>query len=179
MWSCLGTFSLISGYLIGGKYNCNTIKDALFFYKKRVIRFFPLFFLSAILLCFIGFNTLNQTVIALLGLSPFISPRPFTLWYISMIMIFYLLSPIVLRGKRLYRCLLLFIGIVILSRFIDVDLRFIFNLFLYLVGICLPYYSSKILLCQNVVNKGFKMRVWGGNIRYCKHVLYYNDVLYT
>ena len=36
MCSCLGTFSLISGYLLGQKYECKSLKNAFFFYKKRI-----------------------------------------------------------------------------------------------------------------------------------------------
>jgi peptidoglycan/LPS O-acetylase OafA/YrhL len=136
MWSCLGTFSLISGYLIGRKYNCETWGDVMFFYKKRVVRFYPLFFLSAILLYSIGFNNLEQTINSLLGLAPFLKPRPLTLWYISMIMVFYFITPFVLRGVRVKRSLFLIVGFVVLSRFIDIDYRFIFNLFFYFIGIC-------------------------------------------
>ena len=145
MWSCLGTFSLISGYLIGRKYNCETWKDVLFFYKKRVVRFYPLFFLSAVLLYAIGFNNLSQTVISLLGLAPFMEPRPLTLWYISMIMVLYFISPFVLNGERVKRSIVLFIGFVAVSHFITIDFRFIFNLFFYLTGLCTSCLYSKIL----------------------------------
>ena len=138
MWSCLGTFSLISGYLLGMKYECNNFRDVLFFYKKRIIRFYPLFILSAILLLLIGFNDLSQTAYALTGLAPFVSHAPKTLWYISMIMIFYLISPIVLtsRVKRVIFSIAILLFFCLLSRIIRVDLRFLYNLMLYLFGIC-------------------------------------------
>lgn len=138
MWSCLGAFSLISGYLIGKKYNCNTFKDALVFYKRRVVRFYPLFFFASICLLIIGFNDPLQTFYALVGMAPFVSHKPLTLWYISMIMLFYLVSPIVLaqHGRRRFvRCMLVFSIFVICRLFIYIDLRFLFNLLVYLVGI--------------------------------------------
>lgn len=150
MWSCLGTFSLISGYLIGRKYNCETWKDVLFFYKKRVVRFYPLFFLSAVLLYTIGFNNLGQTINSLLGLAPFLKPRPLTLWYISMIMVFYFISPFVLNAERVKRSMLLFIGFVVLSHFIAIDYRFIFNLFFYLTGLCTSCLYTKFYNKNNI-----------------------------
>lgn len=144
-WSCLGAFSLISGYLIGKKYNCDTFKDALEFYKRRLVRFYPLFFIASISLLVIGFNDLMQTFYALVGMAPFVSHKPLTLWYISMIMLFYLVSPIVLiqpAKRRLVRCMLVLLTVVVCRLFIYVDLRFFFNLLFYLIGIsaaCIPF----------------------------------------
>lgn len=160
MCSCLGTFSLISGYLIGLKYTANSAKEILYFYKKRVIRFYPLFLLSAILLYIIGFNDFNQTLNALLGLSPFLIPRPYTLWYISMIMTFYLITPIVLRKNKSIMSLVIIMAIVILSRFIKLDGRYIFNLFLYLIGLNIGHLQrtniikiNRKVLLKNVFTK--------------------------
>lgn len=144
-WSCLGAFSLISGYLIGKKYNCNTFKDALVFYKRRLVRFYPLFFIASIALLIIGFNDPLQTFYALVGMAPFVSHKPLTLWYISMIMLFYLVSPIITvqpAKRRLVRCMLVFLTVIVCRFFIYVDLRFLFNLLFYLVGIsaaCIPF----------------------------------------
>lgn len=147
-WSCLGAFSLISGYLIGKKYNCDTFKDALEFYKRRLVRFYPLFFIASISLLVIGFNDLMQTFYALVGMAPFVSHKPLTLWYISMIMLFYLVSPIVLiqpAKRRLVRCMLVLLTVVVCRLFIYMDLRFLFNLLFYLVGIsaaCIPFHKA-------------------------------------
>ena len=158
MWSCLGTFSLISGYLIGRKYNCKSWEDVRFFYKKRVARFYPLFFLSAVLLYSIGFNNLWQTINSLLGLAPFLKPRPLTLWYISMIMVFYFISPIVLNGERVKRSMTIFMGFVVLSHFVTIDFRFIFNLFFYLTGLCI----SSLCTIVSYINKKVSLMAGGG-----------------
>ncbi len=170
MCSCLGTFSLISGYLIGTKYICNTIKDILFFYKKRIVRFYPLFFISSILLYMISFNDLQQTVNGLFGLSAFEKKGTLTLWYISMIMVFYLISPILLKNKkeRIIRSFLVFIGFCVLSQVIFIDKRFIFNLFLYLSGICLSLCNIN---CFKTFKKSLIIRsksfwLWGGVLLY-------------
>lgn len=157
MWSCLGTFSLISGYLLGMKYECKHFRDALFFYKKRIIRFYPLFILSAILLLLIGFNDLTQTVYALTGMAPFVAHTPKTLWYISMIMIFYLISPIVLtsRIKRLIFSVVILLFFCLLSRIIRVDLRFLYNLMLYLLGISVASFKFEGM-------KGYRFLKWVG-----------------
>ena len=61
-WSCLGTFSLISGYLLAKKYSCNNLKDVRYFWKKRLLRFYPFFIISTICLCFIGLNKILNKV---------------------------------------------------------------------------------------------------------------------
>lgn len=147
-WTCLGTFSMISGFLIGRKYCVHSFSDVRQFYKKRLVRFYPLFFLSAICLLLIGFNNSCQTVNALTGISPFVRNsmcRPLTLWYISMIMVFYLISPVVLLVSRKWPRIL--ISILIISFFVGissviyVDKRFIFNLLLFLFGSCMALYN--------------------------------------
>lgn len=148
MWSCLGTFSLLSGYLLAKKYCCNTLKDVALFYKKRLLRFYPLFILATICLYLIGFNDIKQSIYGILGLAPFLTHAPSTLWYISMIMLFYLVCPIVLtrdNKKRIIRSILIFLAIVVLSRFIYVDSRFIYNLFAFLVGVCYVNYEDRVL----------------------------------
>ena len=101
--STLGVFSLISGYFIGIKYGFKDRTEVLQFYKKRLVRFFPLFFIAALLLWLIGFNTLGQTICALMGVGCLVPENlyPQTLWYISMLMIFYLITPTLVRGAEL------------------------------------------------------------------------------
>lgn len=163
MWSCLGTFSLISGYLIGSKYHIESIHDVLIFYKKRIIRFYPLFVISSILLLVIGFNDIERTFYALSGLSPFVSHPPHTLWYISMIMFFYFLSPIILinRGKRIVLCLLSYSFILLFTFFITIDLRFLYNLFFYESGL---YISSLSKLSKTKKLKMQRFLIFGGGI---------------
>lgn len=156
MWSCLGVFSLISGYLLGLKYECKSFHDVLYFYKKRIVRFYPLFVLSALCLLFIGFNDLSQTLYSLLGLAPFVSHRPKTLWYISMIMIFYLISPVVLtsRKKRIIFSITILTFFCVLSRLINVDLRFLYNLMLYLFGVCVASFNFDLIKKSPYLRRG-------------------------
>lgn len=179
MCSCLGTFSLLSGILLGGKYSCGTIKDVVFFYKKRLLRFYPLFLLATICLYLIGFNNFKTSINALLGLAPFVSPRAYTLWYISMIMIFYLLSPLVLTNnnkQRIIRCVLLFIFWCLLYWLIEfhsisIDFRFIFNLLCFLFGVCIVRYKKKIF--DSSIFKRYKTILY-----YCTITLYLILLLY-
>ncbi len=139
--SCLGLFTFISGYLLGKKYlfgeqeNCSM----WLFYKKRILRIIPLYYLSLLALWLIGFNEGRPTISGLLCISPFVWTRPRTLWYIPVILCCYLITPLVSRSGIAWRIysslcvLLLLIGLVFIIP--SIDHRLLFNMFFYLVGI--------------------------------------------
>ena len=138
--SCLGLFTFISGYLLGRKYlfgkQGNT--DVWIFYKKRLLRIYPLFFVSSIMLWIIGFNDMEATINGLLGISPFVHPSPRTLWYIPVILWCYLITPLISRHSMKWRiytsvCLLIILCVARML-FASVDSRLIFNMFFYLIG---------------------------------------------
>lgn len=158
-YSCLGLFTFMSGFLLGGKYK---FTGSLFnsqvkkFYLKRILRFYPLFFIATIALWLIDFNSLKASLMGLIGAAPFVRESPKTLWYISMLMIFYLITPIINRKSLKYKIILsaLFIGVFGLLKILsvlDVDTRFIYNLCFYCLGIILGSeirivkYSNKIM----------------------------------
>ena len=149
-YSCLGLFTFASGYLIGTKYSFGKDSNTKIwpFYKKRVLRIIPLFLLSALVLWLIGFNSAKATLNGVLCISPFIKPRPQTLWYIPVILWCYLITPLVSR-KNFTRRLIsgggLLLTVWLISNFIHpIDWRFQFNLLIYLVGlVSAPYLNWK------------------------------------
>ena len=99
--SSLGTFTFLSSFLITGRYNFNDKSNILYYYKKRVIRIYPLFFVTSIVLFLMGFNDFPRTIKGLFGISPLWGPHPRTMWYIAMLLLFYLVTPLLARGKLL------------------------------------------------------------------------------
>ena len=97
----LATFTFLSGYFLGGgKIFC--LKDALLFYKQRIKRFYLLFFISCLSIyvaCAIfhqeGIVSVRQLLFTLTGINCFIGDMPPTIWYFSMLIIFYLITPVV------------------------------------------------------------------------------------
>ena len=88
--SVLATFTLFSGFFLGQK-----AITAHEFYKKRLLRFYPLFFLACLLM-FIGgggIKSFLQFLMSITGLSVFWLPQPPTLWYMAMLMVFYVITP--------------------------------------------------------------------------------------
>lgn len=111
--TCLGLFTFISGFLLGKKYIFGEHRNTniLVFYEKRILRVIPLFFLASIALFLISFNSARSTINGVLCLSPFIKPRPQTLWYIPVILLCYAVTPIISRDtlkKRIKNCLIVY-----------------------------------------------------------------------
>ena len=96
----LGLFMFISGNLLGKK-KLETGGEIKAFYKSRFLRFYILYTLSAVIMFWIGkINNLSQLVTTLTATSTFILPQPLTLWFMSMLTIFYLLTPLIKRDVK-------------------------------------------------------------------------------
>ena len=138
--ACLGLFTFVSGYLLGKKYvfGKHGTCSIWTFYKKRVLRIIPLFLLSLFVLWLIDFNDTLSSINGILCISPFVKPRPMTLWYIPVILLCYLITPLISRNSLRWRICssLLIVGcLALLERMISsVDKRLMFNMLFYLGG---------------------------------------------
>lgn len=146
--SVLAVFTFMSGYFLK-KYNIGSIKDACAFYRKRLLRFFPLFFLSSLSLyvasSFVGdpwYPSIGNFIVSLLGFSSFTAFQPSTVWYLSMLMLFYWITPVVLSakgtGNRFAVAALIYAAISAISFCTEVDWRLMVQMPFYLLGLCLP-----------------------------------------
>ena len=139
--ACLGLFTFSSGYLLGSKYSFGNQSHVKVweFYKKRILRIFPLFFLSAVVLWLIDINGTRQTLNGLLCISSFVTPRPKTLWYIPVILLCYAITPIISRGtlkSRIRNSVIVYALLLGINRLIPTtDIRLLFNVFFYMVGV--------------------------------------------
>lgn len=91
----LGLFVLISGHLIG-RAGIRGGADILRFYQRRLIRIYPPYLFALVLFWLCDLIKPEQWVGAALLISTFGQDPPRTLWYISMIVVFYLLAPFLL-----------------------------------------------------------------------------------
>lgn len=96
----LGTFTFMSGFFLK-KYVIETLDDVKLFYWKRFKRFY-IPYLVCLTILFIGgwFESGKQFILSLVGLSTYIGSSPKTVWYFSMLMSFYMLTPILLYLKK-------------------------------------------------------------------------------
>lgn len=89
----LGTFTLLSGLLLE-KYRFEGWRDVVSFYKKRLGRFFLLLLLSAVTYWLAGWISPRQLLQVLTGTNLILGPSVPTLWFFSMMVLFYILTPV-------------------------------------------------------------------------------------
>jgi len=96
----LGLFVFLSGYLLGRKTIAPSKEGIKSFYVKRFLRIYPLY-LGAIGLFFL-FHLSDNSALLKAGflVSMFYGPPPPTLWFITMIMGFYLLAPLLICAQN-------------------------------------------------------------------------------
>ena len=135
----LALFTFISGFFISQKI-IQSRKDVAYFYRKRLLRFLVPLFLSCLILACGGFITYTHIFTICLGLSQFLPYHyPDTLWYFSMIIFFYLITPLMLwiKGENLYMCSLFCVFVLVFllvgSHFFSFDKRLAVNFVFYAI----------------------------------------------
>lgn len=113
-------------------------------------------------------------------LSPFVSIRPMTLWYIPVIIICYLITPLVCRYGFIYRvavslCVILLVMVIGVIR--SIDYRFIFNLLFYLLGlVTAPYLSWRFPIKAGIYIKCLVVIVFIIALVFCRYLSYYQKI---
>ena len=165
----LSVFTFLSGFFLS-KYTIRNGKDVICFYRKRLLRFFPLFFISCISLYIGGelvnhswFDSIFQFLMTVIGLGVFYPPMAGTVWYISMLMLFYLITPFILLKfcNKWVACSVFFLIFILVSRIIPVDDRLIIYYPFYALGLCI---NKKIIKRESLLNKkqGITILICGG-----------------
>ncbi len=117
----LCAFTAISALFIGRK-RFEKPGDIISFYKSRLVRAYPLFLLGCLSLFVVSlavgkyFSGVRQLLLTLTGLVMILGPTPKTMWYMSMLLLFWLLTPLFCwkRRRGAGDMLLRFIGLVLL-----------------------------------------------------------------
>lgn len=160
----LGLFIFMSGYLLYyNNHSINTFQNVLSFYRKRLLRIFPLYWaaLAAFTLVFYifapklnsGFLFPNaehvfssyNLIMHILGLQIFLAPAyaspMLTLYFIGLIIVFYTIYPFIIMfsknsKKLLFYSSVVFIGFILISRtFNIIDHRFFMFFPIFIFGI--------------------------------------------
>ena len=152
--SVLSTFTFCSGFLLS-KYEFASLKDVASFYKRRLIRLYPLFLLSGVTMYIIGYADLKQVIDALLGVSLFTASPINTLWFISMCFFLYGITPLVrigMKWKFNVLCILVLLTAISFLCFKDiVDFRLLMYVPIYVIGLNLRNFKSHINKLQLLV----------------------------
>ena len=155
-------FAFISGLFLGKK-RINSIVDALEFYKRRLLRLYPLFFLSAtsFYIFKILFNasficSFKQYILTVSGLACIFTPAPLTIWFIDAIIIMYLITPLInhldKKNKKFILYFSIWLPLLLLHLFFHiVDERFLTISILYFVGLIFGSY--------NISSSGFSQKL--------------------
>ena len=98
-YGCLSTFIFISGYLAGRK-DLKNKSEMKQYYVKKLISYCPLYFASIItLIPFKWFSSYKMVILTVLGLSVLFPPMPGTIWYATILLLFYFITPLFLIIK--------------------------------------------------------------------------------
>lgn len=110
----MACFVFISGFFLGKRR-----LDCKSFYLSRLRRFFVPLVLTSILLSLGGwFDSIEQFVFTITGLSCFFLPQPPTLWFFSMIIVFYFLTPFIVAKADANKLPVLIRGTVCMAVFL-------------------------------------------------------------
>jgi peptidoglycan/LPS O-acetylase OafA/YrhL len=153
----LGLFIMISGFLIAS--SAKRSVSLIHFYKSRLVRIYPLYALAVILFYLCGLNDATTSIKALMLISMFYGPVPVTLWFITLLVLFYLLTPILLKfvespAKYLFFIVAIF-ALIIVSQAIFGTLNY--RLLFYLPPYCVGIYCSRHGLRTRGVNIKFAL----------------------
>jgi peptidoglycan/LPS O-acetylase OafA/YrhL len=163
----LGTFFFLSGFVLG--YNnrkFNAWSDVASFFKKRLLRIYPLYLVALafavgafILLPSQSHFSLSslQVLIYALGLQGLLAPRYvpdfYMFWFVGVILLCYLTYPLMMRYGSNNKVRLLLISAAIFALFLAirlsfgiVDTRFFLYYFVFVSGIAASIFHAKLLL---------------------------------
>jgi peptidoglycan/LPS O-acetylase OafA/YrhL len=93
----LGLFVFLSGWLLGGKRLPGGWAGIGDFLRSRLKRIYPLFLLTLVLFVLVRISDVPTAAKAAVLLSMFWGPAPMTLWFITMLFLFYLVAPFLIR----------------------------------------------------------------------------------
>lgn len=148
-YGVLGAFTFLSGMMLS-RNTINSTRETWMFYKKRLLRIYPLFAIActSMYILYVIWNVqlisgFKQYIYTMLGLSSFVSPTPGTIWYIGMLLLFYAFTPLLLFNCCSRSRLVIVKGIVLevifvclyISHIISVDERLLFMFPVYTMGI--------------------------------------------
>ena len=146
----VGLFALISGYLVGIRKKFTSLKEILSFYSKRVVRIYPLYLLALILFLVLDIDDFTTVAKAAILLSMFLPPAPSTLWFITIIILFYLISPLLVNlsdnvANYLITCALIFLLLLGYLYIHELDIRIMLYFPAFALGILFAKFETWFL----------------------------------
>jgi peptidoglycan/LPS O-acetylase OafA/YrhL len=136
----LGIFIFISGYLISSSYTINSMKDIISFIQRRFFRIYPLYVIALVGFYSCSLIAGHSLISHLLLVDMFVKASAPTLWFVSMICIFYMLYILIGFNYSFTKTIVETVGVLCLcvlisTRWDYIDERMIIYLPLFVFGI--------------------------------------------
>lgn len=140
--AALMMFAFLSGTLLS-KYEFRNERDIGNFYKKRLSKFFFLLLISAVSYKIVGWISTGQVVQIVTGTNLFIGPSVPTLWFFSMMVFLYIVTPLLSwsfsnnHQKHFQVMMTILILCIILASvyFLEIDRRLAYYYPMYVIGL--------------------------------------------
>jgi peptidoglycan/LPS O-acetylase OafA/YrhL len=92
----LGVFVFLSALLLSRRYSVRCLPDVRRFYVRRLVRIYPMYVLTLLGSAAAGLIWKRQAVKGMLGLNVLTGTPTLTLWFVEMLCIFHLITPLML-----------------------------------------------------------------------------------
>jgi peptidoglycan/LPS O-acetylase OafA/YrhL len=90
----LGVLTYVSGFLISRLYGFTRISEVPVFFKKRLLRIYPPYIITLSLFLLLGYTQRPIYVKSIFMLNMILNTPVMTLWFISCVVVYYLIAPI-------------------------------------------------------------------------------------
>lgn len=111
MQCALGLFVYISGLLLSKRYDLSDMSKIIHFLMLRFLRVYPLFLIALTAFCFLGIEDFSMFTKTAFLTTMILNQRFLTLWFVTMICLFYLILPFYLINYKLYRAIILTLAV--------------------------------------------------------------------
>ncbi|MBI4826336.1 MAG: acyltransferase family protein [Nitrospirae bacterium] len=192
MYAFLSIVVFISGFVLTLKYDhFSTVREAAVFFKKRILRIYPLYVFALALFFFSSLITYNQLLSGVFLSNSLFNTELKTLWFVTMIIIYYVILAALLHTYSMKRTLLVsvaffFCSILLHLVFDLIDIRFIYyfvpfiagvisakhrSIYMFLKNRAVAFVSISLILLSNYI-PDFLHRDWFGHFYYIAAIFF-------
>lgn len=147
----LGTFVFLSGFFTSRKQIEPTIQGIWKFYVTKLLRIYPLYLAALAAFVALGLTSLSTAVKAAFFISMFVKPAPQTLWFMTMLMFFFVITPFILIAIQKFTLKQLIIGFSLILLGL-VIYYFAFKLLDIRLVLYFPAYVASVLLATEKIS---------------------------
>lgn len=106
-YAFLGVFIFISGYLLSISNPITNTKNLLDYALKRFLRIYPLYLLSLFLYLSCSLISFKSFLTHIFFMNVFLDNSVMTLWFVSIIFIFYFIYPVIIYQYNFFKTLII------------------------------------------------------------------------